>query len=72
MPDYKARAIAATPLGRLVTTDEIARMVVTMCSPVFDFVTGRAVVLDGGRALPVFPKLDISASAQGPARERRP
>ena len=59
MPDYKAAAIAGTPLGRLVTASEISRMVVLVCSPEFDFVTGRAVVLDGGRALPVFPRINL-------------
>ena len=59
LADYKARAIAATPLGRLVTQAEIARMVVLLCSPAFDFVTGHAIVLDGGRTLPRFPKLEI-------------
>jgi NAD(P)-dependent dehydrogenase (short-subunit alcohol dehydrogenase family) len=60
MPDYKARAIAGTPLGRLVRQEEIARMVVLLCSPPFDFVTGQAIVLDGGRTIPTFPRLDIS------------
>jgi NAD(P)-dependent dehydrogenase (short-subunit alcohol dehydrogenase family) len=62
MPDYKAAAIAGTPLGRLVTAPEIARMVVLVCSPEFDFVTGRAVVLDGGRAIPTFPRIDASSA----------
>jgi NAD(P)-dependent dehydrogenase (short-subunit alcohol dehydrogenase family) len=56
---YKAAAIAATPMGRLVTQEEIARMVVRLCSPEFDFVTGQAIVMDGGRALPRFPALDV-------------
>jgi len=64
MPAYKAAAIAATPLGRLVTQPEIARMVALVCSPAFDFVTGRAIVLDGGRSLPVFPRLDLAAGAE--------
>lgn len=64
MPAYKSAAIAATPLGRLVTEAEIARMVVLLCSPAFDFVTGRAIVLDGGRTLPVFPRLDLAADAE--------
>lgn len=64
MPEYKARAIAGTPLGRLVTQTEIARVVVLLCSPDFDFMTGRAIVLDGGRAIPTFPKLDISLEAE--------
>jgi NAD(P)-dependent dehydrogenase (short-subunit alcohol dehydrogenase family) len=60
MPGYKAAAIKGTPLGRLVTEDEVARMVVLICSPAFDFVTGRAIVLDGGRTLPVFPRIGPS------------
>ncbi len=64
MPAYKAAAIAATPLGRLVTQPEIARMVALVCSPAFDFVTGRAIVLDGGRSIPVFPRLDLAAGAE--------
>ena len=64
MPAYKAAAIAATPLGRLVTQPEIARMVALVCSPAFDFVTGRAIVLDGGRSIPIFPRLDLAAGAE--------
>jgi NAD(P)-dependent dehydrogenase (short-subunit alcohol dehydrogenase family) len=62
MPTYKAAAIAGTPLGRLVTEEEIARMVVLVCSRDFDFVTGRAIVMDGGRTLPRFPRIGISGS----------
>jgi NAD(P)-dependent dehydrogenase (short-subunit alcohol dehydrogenase family) len=64
MPAYKTAAIAATPLNRLVTQPEIARMVALLCSPAFDFVTGRAIILDGGRSIPVFPKLNLSAGAE--------
>jgi NAD(P)-dependent dehydrogenase (short-subunit alcohol dehydrogenase family) len=60
MPVYKAAAIAGTPLGRLVTEDEIARMVRLVCSSAFDFVTGGAIVMDGGRALPTFPSLTLT------------
>jgi NAD(P)-dependent dehydrogenase (short-subunit alcohol dehydrogenase family) len=60
MPVYKEAAVAGTPLGRLVTEDEIARMVALVCSPEFDFVTGRAIVMDGGRTLPRFPRIGIS------------
>lgn len=60
MPVYKTAAIAGTPLGRLVTEDEIAGMVRLVCSPAFDFVTGRAIVMDGGRALPTFPSLTLT------------
>lgn len=60
MPVYKEAAIAGTPLGRLVTEEEIARMVALVCSPAFDFVTGRAIVMDGGRTVPRFPRIGIS------------
>jgi NAD(P)-dependent dehydrogenase (short-subunit alcohol dehydrogenase family) len=63
MPVYKAAAIAGTPLGRLVTQAEIANMVALVCSPAFEFVTGRAIILDGGRTLPVFPKVNLPAGA---------
>ena len=59
MPVYKDAAIKGTPLGRLVTEDEIGGMVVLLCSPAFDFVTGRSMVMDGGRTLPVFPRLGL-------------
>ena len=64
MPAYKAAAIAATPLKRLVTQREIAQMVALVCSPAFDFVTGRAIIMDGGRGIPVFPKLNLPAGAE--------
>ncbi|MFO1080439.1 MAG: SDR family NAD(P)-dependent oxidoreductase [Reyranellaceae bacterium] len=59
MPVYKQAAIAGTPLGRLVTEDEIAEMAVLLCGPAFDFVTGRSIVMDGGRTLPRFPRLGL-------------
>lgn len=60
LPVYKEAAIAGTPLGRPVTEEEIARMVALVCSPAFDFVTGRAIVMDGGRTVPRFPRIGIS------------
>lgn len=64
MAEYKAHAIAATPLGRLVTQAEIARMVLLLCSRAFDFVTGRTIVMDGGRTIPVFPKLNLATGVE--------
>jgi len=61
MAAYKAAAIAGTPLGRLVTQAEIGQMVVRLCSPEFDFVTGQAIVIDGGRVIPRFPRLNLSS-----------
>jgi hypothetical protein len=43
-----------------VTQAEIGQMVVRLCSPEFDFVTGQAIVMDGGRVIPRFPRLNLS------------
>lgn len=59
MPVYKDAAIAGTPLGRLVTEGEIADLAARLCEAGFDFMTGRAIVLDGGRTLPRFPRLGL-------------
>jgi NAD(P)-dependent dehydrogenase (short-subunit alcohol dehydrogenase family) len=46
------RAIAATPLGRLVTRAEIAEMVCLICTSAFAVTTGQTLIMDGGRSLP--------------------
>lgn len=51
-PDFVPRTIARTPAGRLTTRAEVATMVVTLCSPVFDMVTGVTIPIDGGAWLP--------------------
>jgi NAD(P)-dependent dehydrogenase (short-subunit alcohol dehydrogenase family) len=50
-PGLVETAIASTPLKRLVSRTEVARMVCLLCSPAFDFVTGQAIVMDGGRTI---------------------
>jgi NAD(P)-dependent dehydrogenase (short-subunit alcohol dehydrogenase family) len=51
-PTFIERAIAWTPAGRLVTRPEIARLMVLMCSPVFNIVTGETLRMDGGWGIP--------------------
>jgi NAD(P)-dependent dehydrogenase (short-subunit alcohol dehydrogenase family) len=51
-PTFIDRAIAWTPAGRLVTRPEIARLMVLMCSPLFDIVTGETLRMDGGWGIP--------------------
>jgi NAD(P)-dependent dehydrogenase (short-subunit alcohol dehydrogenase family) len=50
--DFAARAIAATPMQRLVTRAEVAHMVCLLCTPAFAMMTGQTLVLDGGRTIP--------------------
>lgn len=53
-PTFVERAIEATPLGRLVTRDEVAGIVVELCGPRFAVVTGVTIPVDGGGHLPTF------------------
>ena len=49
---FTQQAIAATPLGRLVSRAEVAEMVCLLCTPAFHIVTGQTLVMDGGRSIP--------------------
>jgi NAD(P)-dependent dehydrogenase (short-subunit alcohol dehydrogenase family) len=51
-PTFVDRAIASTPVGRLVTRPEVARMMVLICSPAWDLVTGETLRMDGGWGIP--------------------
>jgi len=53
-PTFVERAIEATPLGRLVSRDEVAGIVVELCGPRFAAVTGVTIPVDGGGHLPTF------------------
>ncbi len=54
VPEWADRVVAATPMGRLATRGEIADIVVVMCRPCFDAVTGITVPVDGGLRLGTF------------------
>lgn len=41
-----------TPTHRLVTYEEIARMVALLCSPDFANITGQVIHMDGGQSIP--------------------
>jgi len=46
--EFLASAATRTPLGRLVTPDEVARIATVVCSPLFDALNGEVVAIDGG------------------------
>lgn len=50
--DVAASAVAATPMGRLITRPEIADMACLLCTPAFTMATGHLIVLDGARSIP--------------------
>ena len=53
-PSFVDRAVEATPLGRLATRREVARIVTELCGPRFDVVTGATIPVDGGWRLRTF------------------
>lgn len=47
-PKREAQFKAASPIGRMATPDEIAQTVVWLCSDAASYLTGHAMVVDGG------------------------
>jgi NAD(P)-dependent dehydrogenase (short-subunit alcohol dehydrogenase family) len=50
-PEGRDRVIAQEPIGRMGTPEEIAATVVWLCSDAASFITGHALVADGGQTL---------------------
>lgn len=50
-PEIVERMVAKTPVGRIGTPDDIADVVVFLCSDSARFVTGQNIVVDGGMTL---------------------
>ena len=50
-PAYAGPIEAGTPLQRIGTADEVADVIVFLCSPLARYVTGETVVVDGGSVL---------------------
>jgi enoyl-[acyl-carrier protein] reductase III len=47
------RAVDLTPAGRLVTPEDVAAVVVFLCSPPASMIRGQTILVDGGYTLPV-------------------
>jgi NAD(P)-dependent dehydrogenase (short-subunit alcohol dehydrogenase family) len=50
-PEERDRVIAQEPIGRMGRPEEIAATVVWLCSDAASFVTGHAMLADGGQTL---------------------
>ena len=57
LPDADGRLryeINRTPLGRLVSVEEVARVVRFLCSPASSGIVGQTIIVDGGKAISSF------------------
>jgi len=48
MPDFYTSTLAATPLGRLGTVEDMSAAIAFLCSPNASYITGINLVIDGG------------------------
>jgi len=54
LADPQVKAALTPPIGRVGRPDEIAEVVLWLCSEAASFVTGQAIIIDGGATLPMF------------------
>jgi len=47
------KAVAATPAGRILTTEDVAGVVEFLCTPAAEMIRGQVILVDGGYSLPV-------------------
>ena len=51
VPAVKAQFVAQVPLGRMASTDEVARWIVSIGDPAVTWMTGAILAIDGGMSL---------------------
>ena len=51
--DVLARAVRATPAGRLVNPQDVAVLALFLCTPAASMLRGQVITLDGGASLPL-------------------
>ncbi len=47
-PEFTARVLAETPLGRVAEPEDVSGLVVFLCLPAAAYVTGQTIAVDGG------------------------
>lgn len=47
-PEYYAKVLAQTPLGRVGEAEEVASLAAFLCMPAASYITGQSIMIDGG------------------------
>jgi len=68
-PNYKRSLRQESPLGRLVTRQEIANMIVLLCTGTFASVTGQTLRMDAGWTIPTWAYRIGAVEWQGDSQE---
>lgn len=55
MPQFIEALREVTPLGRMGTSDDIAKAALFLCGPDSDYITGQTLCVDGGASLTMLP-----------------
>lgn len=58
-PIYE-EVIEFTPAKRLVTADDVGRLIAFLCTPAAEMIRGQNIIIDGGATLPVGANVDLS------------
>lgn len=51
--DIIEQVVKQTPAGRMVTPEDVAKLVVFLCSPAARMIRGQVILIDGGQTLPL-------------------
>ena len=70
--DVIQKAIANTPAGRLVTPQDVAELVLYLCSPQAEMIRGQVITIDGGYTLPGTRLITTAREWHAPAHHRHP
>lgn len=51
VPGLEQNILSGLPIGRLATAEEVADVVLFLCSPMSSYMTGCGIVVDGGMSI---------------------
>jgi NAD(P)-dependent dehydrogenase (short-subunit alcohol dehydrogenase family) len=64
-PDVRADMLSHVPLGRMGTPDEVAATILFLASPATSYITGQAIIIDGGDSILMHRFVAVTDSPAG-------